>query len=285
MAYEVTEHFVHQFGRGIDLLTQQKESRLRKAVRVISGIVGKTASFDQIGVTTAQEKATRHGPTPLIEAPHHRRFLRLTDYEQGIALDKEDQIRMLNDPTNTYSMSLAAAFGRKMDDVIVAAMVGTASTGETGTGSEAFDTTGYQIAAGGTGLDLPKLLGAKQRLDAAEKPEEGRFCLINAKQLKNLLDLSEVGSFDYNSVKALVRGEVDTFLGFEFIRAERTLLSGAEDRILFWQKNDVVLGVSKDSTSRIGERPDLSYLTQVYHCMTIGATRGTADAVVDALCV
>lgn len=283
MAFEVTEHFVHQFGRGIDLLAQQQESRVRGSVRT-EIVVGKTASIDQIGTVAASEKLTRHGPTPLIEAPHHRRYVRLTDYEQGIALDKEDQIRMLNDPTNTYSRALAAGFGRKIDDVLVTEMTATASTGETGTGSEAFDTTNQRVAVAATPLNILKLLQTKEIFDRNEESESDRFMLINARQLKNLLNTTQVQSADFNTVKALVMGELDTFVGFKFIRAERIGLVGSDDRVLAWQKSGVLLAIGKDSTSRISERSDLSYLTQAYHCMTIGATRLRSTAVVDIIC-
>nr|NIO10633.1 hypothetical protein [Deltaproteobacteria bacterium] len=81
MSDQITTAFVKQFGRNIDFLVQQKGSRLRPAVRVETGVVGTHAYYDQIGATSAQLKASRHGDTPLIPTPHSRRRVTLYDYE------------------------------------------------------------------------------------------------------------------------------------------------------------------------------------------------------------
>ena len=75
-------------------------------------------------------------------------------------------------------------------------------------------------------------------------------------------------------VKALVHGEVDTFLGFDFIRTERIEVDGNSDhKVLFWQKKGILLGVGQDPMAKISERDDKNYATQVFYSMAIGATR------------
>ena len=71
----ITTAMVKQFGANVDLLSQQKGSKLRNAVRVETGIVGEEAYIDQLAKTTAQKKTTRNADTPLIKSDHRRRRL------------------------------------------------------------------------------------------------------------------------------------------------------------------------------------------------------------------
>ena len=87
-------------------------------------------------------------------------------------------------------------------------------------------TTTNLVAVGVTNLTIEKLLEAKYMMDANNVPMEGRFWLGHANQQQALLKETEITSSDYNSIKALVRGEVDTFLGFKFIWVGNMLEGG-----------------------------------------------------------
>ena len=128
MSSQITTAFVQQYSANVQMLSQQMGSRLRDAVRVES-IVGKNAFMDQIGVATAQLRTSRHADTPQLDTPHARRRLSLADYEYADLIDDEDKVRMLIDPTSSYAQAAAAAMGRAMDDVIITAALGTASSG------------------------------------------------------------------------------------------------------------------------------------------------------------
>lgn len=284
MSTQITTAFVQQYKAGVDMLVQQKGSRTRDAVRVESGIVGKNAFFDQIGATAAVQRTSRHADTPQIDTPHARRRVSLVDYEWADLIDDQDKIRTLNEMTSPYQMNAAAAMGRAMDDVVIASLDGTAFTGETGSTSTAFDAN-FSIAAGGTGLTITKLIQAKELLDAAENdPDEPRYIMTTAKQVTNLLNTTEVTSADYNSVKALVQGQFDTFMGFKFIRSQRLGLSGSDRKVFAWRKSGILLAIGKDIKGEISERADKSYATQVYFCMTLGATRMQESSIVRILC-
>ena len=93
----------------------------------------------------------------------------LTPYEHADLIDDSDKIRILNDPTNDYTRVFAYAFGRAIDDVIVASAFAASSTGVDGGTSTSFDTTNYQIASGSVGLTLAKLIQANKILREADK--------------------------------------------------------------------------------------------------------------------
>ena len=112
MSFQVTTAFVQQYTTNVQLLLQQRGSKLRDAVTVGS-YTGKAAkSVEQIGAVTAQKRLTRHGDTPMISTPHAARWVFPTDYEWADLIDDQDKLRMLIDPTSPYaqngSLALAA---------------------------------------------------------------------------------------------------------------------------------------------------------------------------------
>lgn len=281
MSIQVTTAFIEQFSANVEHLAQQKGSRLRMAVEVES-VTGKNAFFEQVGATEARQRTSRHSDTPRMDTPHARRRVSLVDYDWADLIDNEDRIRMLIDPTSPYSMAAANAMGRKMDDVIIAAATGTAFTGVDGSTSTPFSSANIvDVQVGSTaspvadtGLNVEKLRAAKEILDANEVDDGDRFIALNAKQIRRLLAQTEVTSSDFNTVKALVNGELNTFLGFNFIRTERILTdSNADHKVLFWHKSGIKLGVGQNPVARISERDDKNYATQVFYSMAIGATR------------
>jgi len=281
MSSQITTAFVQQYSANIQMLSQQMGSLLRDKVRQES-VVGKNAFFDQVGSVTAQLKTSRHSDTPQIDTPHSRRRVSLADYEYADLIDQQDKVRLLIDPTSSYAQAAAYAMGRAMDDVIIAAATGTAFTGETGATSESAQTA---IAAGGTGLTIAKLRTAKQTFDLASvDPSIPRHIVVGPEQITNLLGTTEVTSSDFNTVKALANGEVNSFLGFNFTVSNRLAKSGNDRTCIAFAQDGITLGIGKDVNARIDERADKSYATQVYYCMSIGATRMEQSKVLGIVC-
>jgi hypothetical protein len=275
---QITTAFSQQFSSNVYLLAQQKGSKLRSAVREES-VTGEKAFFDQIGKAAAVAKTSRHSDTPLMETPHSRRMVTMTTYEWADLVDDADKVSMLIDPTSTYALAAASAMSRSIDDVIIAAATGTASTGKAGSTSTSM-LAANQIANGGTGLTLAKLLSAKEIMDSADVDEDNRHIVISPIGLQDLLNTTEVKSSDFNTVKALVQGSLDSYLGFRFHTSTRLAKSGNIRTCFAFQGDGLMLAVGKDVTARIDERSDKSYSTQVYYCMSIGSTRMEEEKVV-----
>lgn len=287
MSFEVTTAFVQQYTTNVGLLLQQRGSKLRDYVTVGS-YTGKAAkAVEQIGSVTAQPRVSRHADTPLISTPHDARWVFPTDYEWADLVDDQDKLRMLIDPTSPYAINGAYALGRAMDSLIISAALGTAKTGENGTTNTAFDTSNQQVAVGTSGLTVAKLRAAREILLSNEVDVEmdPLFIAVTAKQLDDLLGTTEVTSSDYNTVKALVQGQVDTFLGFKFVHTELLGVDGSNNRrVIAWAKSGLHLGMWNDVNTRIDQRADKSYATQVYVKGTFGATRTEEKKVVEILC-
>ena len=283
MSTQITTAFVQQFSSNVQMLSQQMGSNLRNAVDTES-VNGEKAFFDQVGAASAVLRTSRHADTPLVETPHSRRMVTLADYEYADLIDDQDKVRLLIDPTSTYSRAAAAAMGRAMDDVIIAAALGASKTGKDGSTSTAF-ASGNIIAHGSAGLTIAKLLSAKEILDAGNvDPSIKRYCVASPKQISDLLGTTQVTSSDFNTVKALAMGQVSSYMGFEFITSNRLSVDGSNRQVLAFAQDGIKLAVGKEPSSRIDERADKSYATQVYYCQSIGATRMEEAKVVSILC-
>lgn len=190
---------------------------------------------------------------------------------------------MLIDPTSAYAEAGAMAMGRAIDDAIIAAADGTAYTGVDGGTSTSFDTNMIVdvqtrwpgVTAADVGMNVAKLLEAGKLLGAGNvDPDEEKWCVMNARQIKSLLMDTKISSHDYNAIKPLVSGQVSQFAGFNIIPTERIGTdANGDDKVLFWAKGGMLLGLGRDITTKITERPDKNYATQVFCSMTIGATR------------
>ena len=288
MSSQITTSFVEQYSSNIAMLSQQMGSKLRSSVDVET-VTGKNAFFDQVGVTAAQLRTSRHGDTPQIDTPHSRRRLSLADYEWADLVDDVDKVRMLVDPTSSYARAAAAAMNRAMDDVIITAFNASANTGVAGGTSTALP-SGQKTATSdqSDGLTIAKLLAAKKILDNNDvDPSLKRYIVCGPQQISDLLGTTQVTSSDYNVVRALATGAINSYLGFEFIMSTRLNKDATytSDRLVFAYTEDAIkLGIGKDISAKISERADKSYSTQVYYAMSLGATRMEEEKVVQIPC-
>jgi hypothetical protein len=288
MSTEVNKAFVQKFRDSFMHLVQQKGSRLREYVRSNTDVVGKYDHFDRLGSTSAQRITSRHSDTPLISTPHSRRRVSMEDYNWADLIDKADKVRMLADPTSEYMKAGVWAMGRTMDDVIISAMLGNSVTvDENDSSSNVALPAAQKVAVSGTtDMNIDKLRSAKQILDAADvDPDLPRCIVMKSNQFYDLLGDTQVQSSDYNTVKALVAGEIDTFMGFKFIRSERlTLDSNNDTQCVAWIHDGIGLSVGMDVKTEITERSDKNYSTQVYAQMCLGAVRIEDEKVVEIAC-
>ena len=184
-------------------------------------------------------------------------------------------------PTSSYALAAAYGLGRAQDDELILAASGTAFTGETGSTSTTLPTAQKITESGTDGLTIAKLRSAKELLDLGNvDPSIARFIIVGPRQITDLLGTTEVTSSDYNTVKALANGEVDSFLGFKFIVTNRLDLTSSKRLCLAWAQDGMKLALGQDILTRIDERSDKGYSTQVYVCQSVGATRMEEEKVV-----
>lgn len=271
---------MEQYSNNVQMLSQQKGSLLRDKVDSET-VQGKNAFFEQIGSVTAQVRTTRHAPTPQLDTPHARRRVSLADYEFADLIDDQDKVRTLIDPTSSYAQAAAFAMGRAMDDVIISAATGTSFTGVSGGTSTALPGTQAITESGTDGLTIAKLRNAKRIMDLNSVDASiPRYIVVSPRQIDDLLGTTSVTSADFNTVRALVTGEVNTFMGFQFIVSNRLSIASSKRLCFAYAQDGIKLALGKDVMSRIDERADVGYATQIYYCMSIGATRMEEEKVV-----
>jgi hypothetical protein len=301
MSITVTTAFVNQFSGNVRMLAQQVQSRLSAAVSV-QDITAESAYLEQVAPSTARKVQARHDDSPIMNTLHLRRRVTPYDYDWGDLIDKEDQFRLLIDPSSAYAQTAAAALERAKDDEIIGAFFATAYTGKDGTTQAAWpagpgapvpagkvvavNSWAYGNGAGNTGLTISKMIEANVALKAAEGDEnEDKFMLYTAQDEGSLLATTEATSDEYAQVKALIDGKVPRLLGFNMIHSERVLLDGnGYRRLPAWRKSGMGLGIAKDIWSRMAERSDKRFSMYVYAALSIGASRLEEAKVVEIKC-
>ena len=299
MSQQIPIAFVDQFTRNLLVLSQQMMAKLRPACRM-EPITGDTMYVERIGPKDAQLRGARHGATPISDADHSRRKLTMADYVvPADIIDSDDKLKLLIDPQSAYARNQAFSLQRAIDDVIITALGATVYGGHEGGTTIAVgavgecrlvDSDGTIVDAGGvhagateTPLTIAKLLTCKELLDNAEVDESRqRYFLTNPHNINQLLNTTEVKSADYNTVKALAQGSIDSFMGFKFIKSTR-LATGTDTaaiRSYAFAQDAIVLAVAEEPTVNIDRRPDLLNSVQVFSTLSIGATRVEGPAVV-----
>lgn len=283
--------FVKQYTANLYILSQQRGSKFQDKVRVESISNAEQAYWDTLGVVAAQKITGRHSATPNNEQEHGRRRADPADYDTNSFIDKEDDLKMIVDPTSPYAMRQADALGRTKDDVVIEAALGQAKEGKEGSTQYYLYEESKGINGDGTVTDigtlpsvqvvttitLAKILTMMQLFnDEDVDPDIEKYWAVTPRTIRGMLDLTEVGSADYNTVKTLVQGKVDTFGGFKFFWSNRLGTDAASNtgyREFAWAKDGIILGLAKEISSRIDPRPDLRYTTQVYSWMSMCAVR------------
>lgn len=288
--------FVEQFSTNVQILSQQKGSRLLKTVMSGSHVGSQASPVDQFGIINAQKVTTRYAPMGNINAPTDRRWCFPVDYELNQLVDTFDKLRLIIDPTSSLVTIAMYAMGRAQDDEIILAYHGTAKTGNNGATSTTLPAGQIvlvaQGAAAATGLTVPKLRAGKKILMANEVDidNDELWLALSAQQHDDLLAEAQVVSTDFNDKPVLVDGKVTRFLGINFVHSERLLtgtddLGGTSRAIPLYAKSGMYLGQWDGITASIDRRVDLSGIPFQAYCKgTFGATRLEEKKVVKIWC-
>lgn len=273
--------YAQAYSQNIMQLAQQKYSKLLPTVYVKPNVRGKTFFQDQIGEWAMETKGARNTQTPNNDPALARRMGIMVDYHDNRLLDRGDELKSISDPRSAYTIAAARSLGRRIDDSIIAAAIGTSYSGETG--STSVTNSNVQLVTA-SALTFAEVITAKQTLDTADVEMEDRYFVCDPASLDSLLSVSQATSADYNSVKALVRGEIDTWMGFKWIMSTRisaaSAVMGSTVEGIAFQKYGLCMALADAPVVRTDERSDLSYSWQVYYELNIGVTRLEEDRVI-----
>lgn len=280
-------------------LEQQMGSEMQdKVMREM--VEGDYKNFDFISKNDMTEVFTRNADTVNENTDFQRRKMFLRRFTFAPLVDAFDQLAMIKDPTSDISMSGLSAAGRQKDKLLAEAAFGTTLGGYDGTTSYTFDTVNSVVAvdtrdsgAGATGLNIAKLRAARTKFNSFNVSKRlKKYIAVTAAQIDDLLAEDSVTSSDYAKIKALVDGEVNSFMGFTFVEINDDV--GGEDiiptdgddyrRCFAWAEDGLVLGIGKDIKTDIQFRADKNNSWQVWHEMFIGAIRSAEKKVIELKC-
>jgi hypothetical protein len=287
MSNQINKAFESQFSDNFIHLASQKASKLAGAVRMEQVNDAKQFFFDRMDTVSMVQSVSRHEDTPLTEVPFSRRRGTFNTYRAVDLIDNPDRVKMAKDPTSPTMKQLMAAMNRQKDDVIISAALGSAySVNSADTASAVSLPSGQQIAHGSADLTLAKLLEAKKKLlsNDVDPAEEPMYVVVGPDQLEALLSVTTNTSVDFNSVRALMNAELDTWCGFKFIISTRLAKVGNIRSCFAWAKSGVGLAMNGTPNIRISERSDKNYSTQVFVECSMGATRIEDEKVVQIDC-
>lgn len=293
MSDAIATHYAQQYASTVELLLQQRGSKLRDLC-TFQSIRGAKAGVpvDQIGAVEAQKRVGRYPPLQPMNTPADRPWVYPSDYDWNDLIDSIDKLRVLNDPQSAYVQNGTYALGRAQDREIVSAFFADRKTGEMGATTTSF-LAANQIAvnfaaAANVGLTVAKLREAKRLLMSYEVDLENDplTAVVKAKQHDNLLAEIQVISTDFNEKPVMVEGMVTRFLGFTIKQTELVSAdANGFDRVALYAKSGMVLAMWNDITSDVSQRKDLAGLPwQVYVYGTFGSTRKEEKKVIEAKC-
>jgi len=268
------------YSRIILPLARQERSLLYDRVYVKSDITGKCFYQDQIGKWEMSAKTTVNPDTPQNDPNLSRTRIDIGTYNDARMLDRSLRLQEFSDPMSETSYCISSAVGIQMDKLIYDALGGTAHRGETGATSVTFPAgktvaADFSSAGTNTGLTTTKIRRAKKLLDAQGVPAYDRTFVCSATGLEQLLGTTVVTNSDYNSIRALVAGELDTWLGFKFVVLPDGIInvtSNIADYYAF-HKTGICFGMLEELFLRVEERADKSYSKQIYYEINAGAGR------------
>jgi hypothetical protein len=226
MSVSLSNAFVTLFDAEVKQAYQGK-AMLVGAVRQRRGVEGSTVKFPKVGKGVASARVSQTDVTPM-NVGFSTVTCTLSDWNAAEYSDIFSQAKVNFDERSELAQVVGAAIGRRQDQLILDALAAASGTG----------TVANSIGGANTNMNIAKLREAAKILNTKNVPSDGRHIIIHANSLASMLEQTSVTSSDFNTVKALVQGEISTFMGFQFhILGDRTEgglpIDGSSDRTLY----------------------------------------------------
>jgi hypothetical protein len=277
MSVSLSNAFVTLFDAEVKQAYQGK-AQLVGAVRARRGVEGSTVKFPKVGRGVATPRIAQTDVTPL-NVGFSQVTLTLADWNAAEYSDIFSQAKVNFDERQELVQVVATAMGRRQDQMILDALAASGTS----------LTVANSIGGAASNMNVAKLRESKRLMDASNVPMDNRHIILHANGLASLLSETAVTSSDFNSVKALVQGEVNTFLGFQFHtigdRTEGGLaIDGSSDRTCFAFHRDAI-GYGEG----LGMRTEINYIAEktswlVNEVFSAGAVAIDAEGVVSITC-
>ncbi len=215
---------------------------LKPCVTLRNNVVGDTYKFRRMGKGLANQKSTADLVTPM-DVAHEFKIATLSNWNAPEYTDIFDQAEVNFDEKQELANVVAGAIGRRCDQIIIDAM--DASTPLTTT-----------VDAGASNLGIAQFIDAKVELIDQGVGSSDLYAVIEAQGLGGLLNDEKASSGDYQTIKALVNGDINTLSGFMVkvieSRDEGGLTEAAsKPDAWFYHKSAVGMAIGLDMSTEI----------------------------------
>ena len=248
MAVAISNAFVQMFDAEVKQAYAGARA-LAGLTRERTNVEGNQVKFPKIGKGTATVRVPQTDVTPL-NVSYSQVTASMSDYIAAEYSDIFNQQKVNFDERRELVEVVSGAIGRRMDQLVLDAL----------NASSTSLTVATTIGGAGTNLNIEKLIETKKLMDANNVPSEGRCMVIHANNLAGLLGETEIQSVDFNTVKALVSGDVDTFMGFKFVtlgdRDEGGLPLPSTRTCFAFHRDAMGMGIGMNQRSEINYVPE-----------------------------
>lgn len=282
----IPEAFIPEFESAWRHKSQQKNSRLKEYVTYAGNLSGEIHYFNQIEPTEAIETTgQRLQKTVRDELLIDRRSMTPRTITKALVTDKNDPVFLGKCAISTSEMLQAhvMAHARKKDKIIIEAAYGVNYVGRYGTDPVMVpDSHILPVNEGGSNaMNLGKLLAATQLLEEEDvlgddiiDSGDKKIILINAAMKRALLEDDKLTNSQYNDVRLLVSGQLNHFLGYEFVSTEGLPVDSNGKKVaIVYMKTGLKFGQWKGYETRVDPLSDLNYAIQTWTQEIFGATR------------
>lgn len=246
----------------------QTSSRLGDTVTVRSGVAGDSYKFRNMGKGMAVQRPASSSDVIPMDVEHSQPTAYLTNWYAPEYTDIFDQAEVNFDERRELAQAIASALGRRKDQMILDALEDAANT----------ETVSTTVGGAGSNMNMAKLRRASALLNANGVPNSDRYFVHDAVMLEQLLAAEQATSSDYNSVKALVNGELNSFVGFNFrlidTRAESGLAKPTSTTTLAYAYHKAAVGYAEG----IGVRQETNYIAEKVSWLSNGILKAGAVA-------
>ena len=240
MVNSVPQAYYQEYLAEVQTLSQQKFSVFENLMTTgtTPGNIGERVYWDRVNAISFSAQTTPNEATPYIDVEHSKRSATFNNYAVYMYVDPFiDLTKMQFDPTNTYVQLGVAAWKRKIDEIAIAAALGTATDGKDAGTSTAFPTATQTVdlafkegdpigagngtstdtfATGDTLLTIAKIKKAYSLLHTnfSTNPGDRINLVVSPEEEISLLGMQEYTNRDY---KSELPYDMSTFVGGAYI--------------------------------------------------------------------
>lgn len=256
----------------------QERGKLRDTVRVKTGVVGSTHRFPKLGAGLATRRVKQTDVVPM-NLQHTNATATLEDWNAAEYTDVFDDAKTNISERQELADSIAKAISRREDQLIIDALEATSTT----------LTVASSVGGANTDLNVDKLRRASRLLGDNGVGEDEEITYVGSYVGREaLLGETETTSADYNTVRALVNGDINSFMGMMFkwiaTRAEGGLdLTGGDRTTFAYAKSAIGHAVGMDQRMEVNYIPTkTSWLANML--FSAGSIEIDAGGVVEVTC-